>query len=85
MPSTGASTPGTIVPTLAAPPYSSTNGRMSARPAFRIHLRNNFFMPLTSTGEHPTPISGLIAPRRLSSSLNQWAHSGRCRSAARRA
>ena len=33
-------------------------------------------MPLTSTGEHPRPISGLIAPRRLSSSLNQPAHSG---------
>jgi hypothetical protein len=37
---------------------------------------NRFFVPLTSTGEHPKPTSGLMALRRLSSSLNQSAHSG---------
>jgi len=57
------------------PLLSGTSIRFCRR-ATRIHFRNNFFVPLTITGEHPTPISGFIAPRRWSSSLNQPAHSG---------
>ena len=44
------------------PVTSGTSIRFFRR-AIRIHFRNNFFVPLTSTGEHPRPISGLIAPR----------------------
>ena len=59
-------------PSSSGPAHCSQEPRSaSAAVPCRIHFRNNFFVPLTSTGEHPRPISGLIAPRRLSSSLNQ--------------
>ena len=57
-------------------PLQSGTSIRFCRSAPRIHFRNNFFVPLTSTGEHPKPISCLIAPRRWISSLNQSAHAG---------
>ena len=57
-------------------PLLSENAISFCLSAFPIYFRNTFFDPLTSTGEHPSPTSGLIAPCRLGSSLNQPAHSG---------
>ena len=57
-------------------PFSSGNRICFRRSALPIHFRKIFFVPDTRTGEHPSPNNGLTAPRRLSSALNQSAHSG---------
>jgi len=57
-------------------PFSSGNWMSFRRSALPIHFRKIFFVPETRTGVHPSPINGLIAPRRRSSAWNQSAHSG---------
>ena len=57
-------------------PFSSGNWMSFRRSALPIHFRKIFFVPETRTGVHPSPINGLIAPRRRISAWNQSAHSG---------
>src|SRR5579864_8995789 len=57
-------------------PFDSGNRMsfcLSDRP---IHLRNIFLVPVTSTGEHPSPTRDWSASWRRNSSLNQPAQSG---------